>query len=149
MNCRKVTKMLGKYLDKELTDKRITGLIEGHLKKCAACKQELNSLILIKKLMLQKEGLPAREDFWARLKNRLKTKPAPLTVRWVSRSENLAKRLIPVPIAITILITVLLFGKTNDLNYINNYIFEDLNYEEIGMLNENYDFTSWLINNGL
>ena len=149
MNCRKVKKILGGYLDKELTDKRIIGLTEEHLKKCAACKQELNSLILIKKLMLQKEGLSAREDFWARLKNRLETRPAPLTVQWVSRSENLAKRLIPIPIAITILIMVLLFGKTNDLNYVNNYIFKDLNYEEISMLNENYNFTSWLINNGL
>ena len=67
-------------------------------------------------------------------------------MQWVSQAGNLARRLIPVPIAITALIIALVFGETNGLGYLGEYIFEDLDYQEIAMLDENYDFSSWLVN---
>ncbi|MEA3328498.1 MAG: zf-HC2 domain-containing protein [Candidatus Omnitrophota bacterium] len=148
MNCQKVKKILGRYLDKELTDQRIIGLLKEHLDQCASCSRELDSLILIKNLILRKEALPAGEDFWLRLKNRPEINPAPSAVQWVSQAGEMARRVIPAPIAIMVLIIALLFGKANGSDYLNEYIFEDLGYQEIAMLEEDFDFTSWLVNNG-
>jgi predicted anti-sigma-YlaC factor YlaD len=144
MKCWKVKRLLGKYLDKELTDKKIISLVEEHLDRCAACRQELESLVLMKELISGKERLTVGEDFWPRLKNQLEIKPVSLSIRWVNQTGDLARKLIPVPVAIMILVMVLLSGRVNQLSYINDYIFGDLTYEEINMLNENYDFGNWL-----
>ena len=146
MRCDRVKRNLGRYIDKELVNKRAITLIEEHLHRCPRCRSELNSLILMKGLISQKERLTAEDDFLIRLKSKLKPETQIARIRWVVETGNLARRLIPVPVAITILIVALVFGRQNGISPVDDYIFGDLTNKEIGILSGYYESSDLLTN---
>ncbi len=139
MRCAKAQRNLGRYLDKELINKKTLTLIENHLQSCSHCKAELNSLIFIKDLISQKEKLTAGDDFLLRLQSKLKPETLTTRIRRVVETGTLARRLIPVPVAIMILVTALMLGRQNSINPLDDYMFGDLSNTELGILNGEQD----------
>lgn len=144
MRCTKIKRLISRYIDKELIDGKTMGLIEGHLKECTLCKAEQDFLIKIKGLISEKEKLSAGEDFLARLKESLNPPAQAVELKWVVETGNLARRLIPVPVTITLLVMYLLFARYNGLNPIEDYIFADLNSREITIVSEDIEETNLL-----
>jgi hypothetical protein len=103
MRCRRVIRLLSPYVDGEL-DKQIIEIIERHTQSCSHCKSELDSLSLLKRLVSQKERLTKNGAFFNRLRWRLKEGSHLIGPRWIIEAGNFAKRLIPVPLMIMILI---------------------------------------------
>ena len=135
MKCSKVRRFLNPYIDKELDNKKVIALIEEHLNICPYCKAELNSLNLMKGLIAQKEKVTVEESFLVRLKNKLRGEPQIIRLKWLPEAGDLARRLIPVPVAIMILIFTLIFAQMNmTFSPVDEYIFEDLTNEEMGIL---------------
>lgn len=134
MRCLKVRRLLNRYVDKELDDKKVIALIEGHLNLCAHCQAQLDSLVSVKGLIGQKEQLTAPEDFLARVKGKLEPEAQIIRIRWLPEAGELARRLIPAPVVIMLLMLSLIFARLNGANPIDEYIFADLNNEEIGIL---------------
>lgn len=134
MRCRKVKRALNRYIDKELVDKDVLGQIEEHLDICPRCKAQLNSLLSIKGFITQKERVTTEEGFLDRLKDNLREKASIIKIGWLPEAGKLARRLIPVPVAIMILMSTLIFAKVNGLSPVDEYIFGDLTNEEMGIL---------------
>lgn len=143
MRCTKIKRLINRYIDKELIDKETVALVEGHLKECPLCRAELGSLNKIKGFISEKEKLAAKADFLIRLKERLRSATPAVELRWVIETGNLARRLIPVPVTIMLLVTCLLFVRYNGLNPIDDYIFADLNSREIAIVNEDIEETDF------
>ena len=135
MRCAEVKRLLGRYVDKEIADKKIILLIEEHLNKCYHCKTELESLISARELLLSKQRLRLDDDFLIRIKDKLLPDTLNIKLRWILEAGSLAKRLIPVPVGIIILTIILMFGRHNNTMAVDNYMFGDLTNEEIGILN--------------
>lgn len=134
MNCGKVKRLLNRYVDKELIDQGLIAFVEGHLASCPDCKAQLQSLAATKTLISQKERITVGEDFLARLKDKLRPKPQLARMRWVAEAGNLARRLIPVPAAVTVLMFALLFLRLNGVDPVEEYLFADLSNKEISIL---------------
>ncbi|MCD6134721.1 MAG: zf-HC2 domain-containing protein [Candidatus Omnitrophica bacterium] len=134
MNCRKVKRLLGRYLDKEI-EGRLLKLIESHLEKCAACRGELENLAAIKKMFSDKERVKVREGFLVRLKAKIEAGEETEKIREkeVETAGILARRLIPVPLVIILLLLIslpLFYRRAS----IDSYIWGSLGGEEIGIL---------------
>lgn len=148
MKCSKARRLLMRFVDKELENKKLAILIEEHLNLCADCKLELNSLISTKELIAQRERLAVSEDFLDRVKGRLGPQPQIIRVSWLPEAGDLARRLIPVPIVTAMLMFALIFSRLNGLNPVDEYIFGDLSNEEMGILSgfiDNSDLLELLI----
>lgn len=133
MRCGKVNRLLNRYIDDEL-DKRLTDLIEQHLQVCPNCKQELNALESIKGVVRQKERVAAEEGLLERIKDRLQPAPQVIRIKWLPEAGNLARRLIPIPMAAMTIIFTLMLTRLNGVNPVDEYIFSDLTNEEVGIL---------------
>ncbi|MCK9603540.1 MAG: zf-HC2 domain-containing protein [Candidatus Omnitrophica bacterium] len=110
MNCHKVKKLLPRYVDNELADAETLNRLATHLKTCLSCSRELNSIMVLKKLVSGQERLQAPDDFLARVKDRLKPEPQIIRLEWVPEAGILAKWLIPVPVTAFLVLAVVLFG---------------------------------------
>ncbi|MDI6758601.1 MAG: zf-HC2 domain-containing protein, partial [Candidatus Omnitrophota bacterium] len=57
--CAKIKRLLNKYIDKEL-DKQELLRVQGHVKECILCKEELDKLYLLKGLIenIERKVLP-------------------------------------------------------------------------------------------
>lgn len=146
MRCDRVKRNLGRYIDKELVNKKAVALIEEHLHRCPRCRSELNSLISMKDLISQKERVTTEDDFLIRLKNKLKPEAQITRLRWVAETGNLARRLIPVPVAAMMLMFALIFSRVDGLNPVDEYIFADLTNKEIGIISGYIDNSDLLTN---
>ena len=145
MRCNRAKRFLNRYIDKETVNKEVISQIEGHLDKCHHCKAELSSLTSMKDLIAQKEKINVEENFLIRLKDKLRKTSPIIKMRWLPEAGNLARRLIPVPLAAAVLICTLMFVKLNGINSFDDYIFSDLTNEEIGVLSEYIDSSDLLI----
>ena len=139
MKCNKVKVLLNRYIDKELAEQNLQGLIEEHLRSCPRCQAELKALAATKDLFAQKEKIAVGEDFLERIKERLEEQPQIIRIKWLPEAGELARRLIPVPVITAVLIFALVFGRMNGANPVDEYIFEDLTNTEIGILSGEID----------
>lgn len=144
MNCKKIKVLLHKYLDKELTNQQQVSFIETHLKTCTICQKEHESLVGIKNLIANKERLTADESFLEILKEKVAPKAKYIQMRWQTNIGFLAKRLIPVPVTLTILFS-LFFLRNNQVNPVDEYLLADLTSSEMVMLTGSYEQKDLLI----
>ncbi len=135
MRCDKIKRFLSRYIDKELVDKKLKALIEKHLDICPHCQAEFNALVKVKGLIAEKGRITVGGEFLVGLKNRLEPEAPVIRLRWLPEAGDLARRLIPVPVVIMILMLSLVFTRLNGaFSPVDEYIFSDLTNEEMGIL---------------
>lgn len=134
MECKAVTRLLNRYIDKETADKEAVALIEAHLKICALCKKEFELLVFSREFIAKKEKLETDNTFLIRLTDRLEREGEGINLRWVIDIGELSKRLIPVPLGAMVLTAILLFGNLDKSNLIDEYLLESLSDSEMEML---------------
>lgn len=133
MRCNNARRLLNRYVDKELSGEKIIGLLEEHLQVCNRCKKELNGLVIIKGIISGKQILEAGPDFLVSIKEKLKAEQQAIKIKWVIETGILAGRLVPVMATATMLVIVLLLGRTNMEDADRDKIYFDLSYEEISL----------------
>jgi len=123
-NCRKIKRLLSRYLDKE-TDNAETALVDAHLDKCSFCKKELLELSRVKQLILGKERKVLPQDFLVyRLREEIASRQyAEERPSWVSGMGNLSRRLIPVPA--TVIVLSLMFLILSSRQELSGYSLEE------------------------
>jgi hypothetical protein len=116
-------------------------MIEKHILTCSHCKAELDALILIKNLIAQKDKVISNGAFFGKLKDRLRERPHLIKLKWITETGNLAKRLIPIPLLmIMVLIITLMFSRGNISNLpANNDVYRSLINAETSIWEENVD----------
>lgn len=97
MRCKKIRRLLSAYLDKELNDKKLS-LVEAHLKICGGCQEELRALISAKNLIAGQEKKKAPLDFSESVLKRIRKERFLILDR-----ETIAKKLIPIPLALSLI----------------------------------------------
>ena len=139
MKCRRILKLLNRYIDKELLNRQDLELVEEHLKLCSGCKQEFEQILSLKGLISQQERLAVDNTFLEIIKEKIRPKQRVMTLDWSKDLETLSKRLIPVPIVITLIMAFLLFrnGKTN---YLDEYLLEDVTLSDLVETNGEYGY---------
>ncbi len=126
MICRKIKRLLNAYLDKELNPQK-TSLVESHLKTCLNCQKELKDFLSLKKLIGLEEKKKAPPGFSQLLLEKIREK-RPLSLE----IENLAKKLIPIPLALGLLLgSYLGFLNINKAEPIEEYLLSALQEREI------------------
>lgn len=144
MRCGRISRLLSRYIDKEIEGPGLSAQVEQHLKRCARCQTDLNLLVATKDLWAQKARITAREDFLVRLKEKLPPGAPVVELKWLPQAGELARRLIPVPVVTTALLLVLILLRPNGAGAINDYIFSDLGREEIAVLSGSVDHVDLL-----
>ncbi|MDD5506600.1 MAG: zf-HC2 domain-containing protein [Candidatus Omnitrophica bacterium] len=130
MNCHKAKRLLTRYGDNELADSEKLNALAAHLKTCLSCSRELNSIMVLKKLVSGQERLQAPEDFLARIKDRLKPDPQIIRLEWVPEAGVLAKRLIPVPVTAFLVLAIVLLGSIKrEVSAEQRFYFDPFNTE--------------------
>ncbi len=139
--CAKIKRLLNKYIDKEL-DKQGLDRIQGHVKECVFCKEELDKLYLVKGLIENRERKSLPEDYLVcRIKDRIRASlQQQPNLQWLIELGNLSKRLIPVPVVATAVLILTLFLTSNNSqtgNLLDNYLFQNnLTQREIDLLKD-------------
>jgi len=134
MNCAKIKYLLNRYIDKELTDQKLIAHVEEHIMGCSDCKKELNLLRATKNLIAKQEKITVGDEFFAMLQDKLPIETEATEVKWLPDAGELARKLIPVPAVVTMIIFSLIFVNLNGLNPVDEYIFSDLNAEEMSIV---------------
>ncbi len=139
--CAKIKRLLNRYIDKEL-DRQGSSRIEGHIKECASCKEELDKLYIVKGLIENRQRKSLPEDYLIyRIRERIRVslQEGP-KLQWLFDMGSLSKKLIPVPaLAFALLALVFSFTlkgyRTGDLlgNYLSH---DDLTQREINLLGD-------------
>ena len=147
MNCVKVKRLISQYIDNELANQNLKTSVDEHIAHCASCQKEFKLLKLQKNLIAGKERLTVGDEFLARLEQKLPLDEAiAIRIKWLPEAGELARKLIPVPAVITLLLFSLVFRSFNGVNPVDEYIFSDLNNEEIGIVYGYLDNTDLLVN---
>ena len=111
--CASVSELLERYFDRDVTDQEKT-FVEGHLKDCQACQDELRSLEEIQTLLKAPVDEAARqEDFawvWQKIEREIQPRESPSwweSLRaWIGVSSFFHKR-VWIPAAAAALIVIL------------------------------------------
>ncbi|MFH1245022.1 MAG: zf-HC2 domain-containing protein [Candidatus Omnitrophota bacterium] len=136
MDCRKIRRLLNRYIDKEIAGREVT-LVEAHLKECVDCRRELAAIEAVQALMTQKGKIAVQGDFLSGLRDKLQAQPQKIRVRWLPEAGDWSRRLIPLPLAVLSLLFVLLLAGLNGRNSassVDEYIYADLTNEELAVL---------------
>ncbi|MBM3249415.1 MAG: hypothetical protein FJZ09_01015 [Candidatus Omnitrophica bacterium] len=141
LNCKKVKKLLSRYLDGEM-DEATSRELKAHLEGCVSCARELSGLNAVKNALAAKERKALPEDYLVcRLKERLHSaeEVAPKW-QWLPDMGNLSRRLIPVPVAVIAVSLAFLsatLGEFDKVDIVDNYLFQDnLSRAELSILEE-------------
>lgn len=113
MKCNKVIRLLNQYVDQELIGGKTIALMEKHLSQCVGCKQQYNNIIALKTALSQKEKITASDKFLVNIQDKLKPAPEIIKLNWQIDTGNFARRLLPVPIIATVLVSIFLFININ------------------------------------
>jgi len=111
--CINKRRALQRYADGEFTDDSALKTLKAHLEACPGCSQELEYLLRAKKIVSSHQRVNASPEFVSRLLDRLKPAPEIIRLRWVDDAADWSRRLIPVPVAVTVLVCVVLFARLN------------------------------------
>ena len=119
-------RLLNRYADDALSgiDKET---IEKHIHSCQMCALELKNISLLRGTISQNKTKTSPEFFWQTLKNRIEKE------KQITQAKELifldfsswAKRLIPVPIVISLLMVVFLNSMPIYSNPIDEYLFNN------------------------
>ena len=106
MRCKKIRKMLNRYVDGELSARYQEG-VRRHLASCDCCERELASITRLKDVFsaLETEELP--RSLWPKIAKRLAEQKGMEPV-WTF-SESVARRLIPVAAAALLIVGFFIF----------------------------------------
>lgn len=96
MRCRKVRKLLGPFIDEELSEKRRRGMA-SHLEGCPACRRQLDSIRKVEALSRQLMQAEPDQAYWETFLPRLRAKIARSGEEsaWWRVRETLGKLLAP------------------------------------------------------
>jgi anti-sigma factor RsiW len=108
LGCKKISNLFNKYIDQELDEKNAQ-VVKKHISDCSSCRNELALLVSLKKIVSSKEQISVSSDFLLNLREKLKPEPEIIKIRWVLSMGDLAKRLIPIPVAAMLLLVVFIF----------------------------------------
>ena len=109
--------------------------MERHLARCSHCRKELADLLAIKRLCADKQKPKLSDNFLGRLNARIEKEIGGENLeRKIEAAGIFARRLIPVPLIIMLLLVVSLFRFHNTDNIFDNYIYGSLGGEEIRAL---------------
>ncbi|MDD5654748.1 MAG: anti-sigma factor [Candidatus Omnitrophica bacterium] len=107
--CAKIKRLLSLYIDQEANNAD-TALVEAHLDKCPGCQKELSQLSRIKGCISEKERRVLPPDYLiSRLRDEITSRQYARDRLSLVRMGNFARRLIPVPVAAIVLMTMLMF----------------------------------------
>jgi anti-sigma factor RsiW len=76
-----VERQLSAYLDRELAPEE-EAAVRQHLAGCAACRQELDRLSALKRMLAALPERPLPEGFWSALRRELQRGSRPAPIRW-------------------------------------------------------------------
>ena len=128
MNCKKIKKLIQLYIDQEI-DSEKTQLLEEHLKTCANCQKEVNTLTSLKKLISSQEKITPSQDFTAKLMEKIRKQE---TLKM--NLERVAKRLLPLPLALGLLIFTYLGSlQIRKENSLEEYLLSALDEREVSL----------------
>ncbi len=145
MNCDRAKRLLSRYMDNELVDEQLLAQLEDHLHQCPGCTAELNTLTAMKRLIVQKQRISVKEGFLERITSSIGLDQAQLVrIKWLPEAGNLARKLIPVPALVAVVMFFLVFASINGLNPVDEYIFADLSTQEMGVLSGYIDSSDLL-----
>lgn len=94
--------------------------VQDHCAACAACARELALVRAASRLLARRVPVPPRPFFWTRLSARLDAEDLPFGVSWQTWVW-VAKRLIPALIAVTVILTSLVWQE-DPRNTIETYL---------------------------
>jgi len=107
--CARIKRLLSVYIDKEANNAD-TALVEAHLDKCPDCQKELSQLSRIKESVSKKERKALPPDYLIfRLRDELASRQYARDRLSLVRMGDFSRRLIPVPVAAIVLMTMLMF----------------------------------------
>jgi hypothetical protein len=116
-------KALSKYVDHELANED-TVIMEKHLSSCDSCKSELKMISSLKAAFSKGKIDSKAEFFWQKLKFRISQEISDKAKEesFAFDFSNWTKRLIPLPVVITVVIIIINLIPVNK-NLVDEYIF--------------------------
>ncbi|HEC69542.1 MAG TPA: hypothetical protein ENI31_04595 [Candidatus Omnitrophica bacterium] len=128
MNCKKIKKLIQLYIDQEI-DSEKTQVLKEHLKTCASCQREVNTLVSLKKLISSQEKITTSQDFIAKVIEKIRKQEI-----LKMNLEGAAKRLIPLPLALG-LVTFIYLGslQIRKENFLEEYLLSALDEREVSL----------------
>jgi len=103
MNCNTITRKLSAYLDNELPEHELR-LIKEHCAECETCAAELRLLSSNESLLREVKPIAISSDFGARFRQKARAEGA--GNKRVNLAQLFFERLIPVPLALAVLLTL-------------------------------------------
>jgi hypothetical protein len=136
--CAQIKKWLSSYIDKELSNDK-SNLVEEHARNCPSCQQELNKLGIVKQMLAGRKRKSLPPDYLlVRLREKISSAEHTENIQWVADAGNFSRRLIPVPLIITVVSVIFLLVSLRGYeksNYLEEYIMQgNLSILEQGLL---------------
>lgn len=138
MNCRKFLKLLNRYCDRQDMKDEERKMVREHIKTCASCRKEYERVLSLKNILSSKEEVQASSNFVERVMGKLPQESKVIKVEWERRMDSLARRLIPIPVAVALILAFFILRGYSQKTTLDDYYLSGFSEEEVEMLSGNY-----------